>query len=88
MKIRYFAETDTLYIDLRDEPAAESQEIARDVVADYNKAGEVVGLGIDLASSKVDLESLEVSDLPNVRVSMTPRPAALTGAGTAGKAQP
>lgn len=68
MKLQYFPETDTLYIDLRDEPAATSDEIAHDVVVDYNDEGAVVGISIDLASTKVNLQTVEISELPNVHV--------------------
>jgi len=72
MKIQYFPDTDTLYIDLRDEPSTESEEIAPDVVADYNAAGQIVGISIDVASAKVDLTAVDISDLPHVRVYSTP----------------
>ena len=39
MKLSYFADTDSLYIDLSDEPSVESREISEGVVLDYNAAG-------------------------------------------------
>lgn len=44
-------ETDTLSIRLNDKPSTESEEIAPDVVIDFDEAGGVVGLEIDLASA-------------------------------------
>lgn len=73
MKLHYYPETDSLYIDLLDESATESSEIAPDVVADYNAAGAVVGIGIDRASTKIDLSTVEIRELPNVRVLSDPR---------------
>jgi len=61
MKIRYFPDTDTLSIRLNDRPSTESEEVAPDVVVDFDADGGVVGLEIDLASSKVDLKVLELS---------------------------
>lgn len=61
MKIRYFPDTDTLSIRLNDQPSTESEEVAPDVVIDFDADGGVVGLEIDLASSKVDLKALELS---------------------------
>ncbi len=72
MKLQYFPDTDILYIDLRDEPSTESEEIAPDVVADYNATGQIVGISIDSASTKVDLAAVDVRDLPHVRVYSTP----------------
>ncbi|MBD2100885.1 DUF2283 domain-containing protein [Leptolyngbya sp. FACHB-261] len=63
MKIRYFSDTDTLSIRLNDKPSVESEEIASDVVIDFDTEGGVVGLEIDLASSKVDLKTLELKGL-------------------------
>lgn len=63
MKIQYFPETDTLSIRLNDTPSVESEEIAPDVVIDFDEAGGVVGVEIDLASTKVDLTNLDLKGL-------------------------
>ena len=63
MRIQYFSETDTLSIRLNDSPSVESEEIAPDVVVDFNTEGGVVGIDIDLASSKVDLKNLDLKGL-------------------------
>ena len=63
MKIQYFPETDTLSIRLNSNPSPESEEIAPDVVIDFDEVGGVVGLEIDLASSKVDLKNLDLKGL-------------------------
>lgn len=54
MKFNYFAETDSLYIDLSDAPSVDSREVAEDVVLDYDASGSVVGIDIDHASQKVE----------------------------------
>lgn len=64
MKLAYFAETDTLYIELADHASAESREVSEGVVLDYDASGNLVGIDIDNASTKVDLGSLQVSRLP------------------------
>jgi uncharacterized protein YuzE len=63
VKIQYFPETDTLSIRLNDTPSVESEEIAPDVVIDFDEAGGVVGVEIDLASTKVDLTNLDLKGL-------------------------
>ena len=63
MRIQYFSETDTLSIRLNDSPSVESEEIAPDVVVDFDAAGGVVGIDIDIASSKVDLKNLDLKGL-------------------------
>jgi len=64
MKLHYYPETDTLYISLSEEPGADSDEIAEDVVVDYSQAGHVVGIEIEHASRTIDLTTLEAHSLP------------------------
>ena len=65
MKLSYFPDTDSLYIDLFDEPSVESREISEGVVLDYDAAGQLVGIDIDEASKRVDLDKLVLSRLPS-----------------------
>jgi uncharacterized protein YuzE len=64
MKLNYYPETDSLYIDLAEQPSAESREISEGVVLDYDSGGNLVGIDIDNASAKVDIHRLVVSKLP------------------------
>lgn len=64
MKLQYHPETDSLYIDLSGGVSAESREISEGVVVDYDIDGTLVGIDIDNASRKVDLETLRLSRLP------------------------
>jgi uncharacterized protein YuzE len=64
MKLHYYAETDSLYIDLAPAPSADSQEISDGLVADYDDHGRIVGLDIQHASERLDLSILETYHLP------------------------
>jgi uncharacterized protein YuzE len=64
MKLNYFAETDSLYIDLSEQPSASSKEISEGVVLDYDAQGNLVGIDIDNASRKVELKQLVLDKLP------------------------
>ncbi|MBA3670220.1 MAG: DUF2283 domain-containing protein [Sphingomonas sp.] len=64
MKLHYYPETDSLYIELRDAPATETREIVDGLNADFDVTGNVVGLDIDGATHKLDLSSLEAVALP------------------------
>ncbi len=66
MKLNYYADTDSLYIDLSERPSVESREITDGVVLDYDAAGNLVGIDIDNASQKVDLKKLTLNKLPAV----------------------
>jgi uncharacterized protein YuzE len=64
MRLNYYADTDSLYIDLSEQPSAESREISEGVVLDYDSAGHLVGIDIDNASTKVQMDTLILSKLP------------------------
>ena len=65
MKLRYYPETDSLYIDLSEKVSVESKEISEGVVLDYDAQGNLVGIDIDNASKKVQLDELTLSRLPS-----------------------
>ena len=64
MKLNYYPETDSLYIDLSEMPSVESREISEGVLLDYDADGRLVGIDIDNASHKVEMERLILSKLP------------------------
>jgi uncharacterized protein YuzE len=64
MKILYYAETDSLYIEFKAGPGTETREIAEGLNADFDADGAVVGLDIDHASTRLDLTTLETVALP------------------------
>ena len=64
MKLNYYPETDSLYIDLSEQPSAESKEVSEGIVLDYDAKGNLVGIDIDNASTKVELEKLILCNLP------------------------
>ena len=64
MKLNYYPETDSLYIDLSEKSSVESREISDGVVLDYDADGILVGIDIDNASTKVQLKELSLRKLP------------------------
>lgn len=64
MKLNYYRETDSLYIDLSSKPSAESREISEGIVLDYDAEGNLVGIDIDNASLKIDLKEVILSKIP------------------------
>jgi uncharacterized protein YuzE len=63
MKLSYYSETDSLYIELRAGPGAETREVAPGVNADFAADGTIIGLDID-GASKLDLSMLETLGVP------------------------
>ena len=64
MKLHYYPETDSLYIELKPQPGTQTREVASGLNVDLDAHGEVVGFDIDHASRKLDLTSLEAIALP------------------------
>jgi uncharacterized protein YuzE len=64
MKISYDQATDSLYIHLSDRTSVESDEVQDGVVLDYDANGALVGIDLQHASQRMDINSLQVSKLP------------------------
>jgi uncharacterized protein YuzE len=71
MKLNYYPDTDSLYIDLSEQPSVESREITEGIVLDYDAAVHLVGIDIDNASRKVELKQLTLSKLPLIVQTMS-----------------
>lgn len=63
MKLHYYPETDSLYIELSNHASAETREIASGVNADFDAQGALVGLDID-GASRFELSTLETKGVP------------------------
>ncbi len=64
MKLHYYPETDSLYIELKPGPGAETRVVADGLNVDVDAEGDVVGFDLDLASKRFDLSTLETVALP------------------------
>ena len=64
MKLHYYPETDSLYIELSEKPGVEIREVSDGVNVDIDARGNLVGFDVDSASNQLDLSSLETTALP------------------------
>jgi uncharacterized protein YuzE len=64
VKLHYYPETDSLYIELSSAPSVETRAISDALNIDFGAGGEVIGIDIDRASRQLDLTTLETSALP------------------------
>jgi uncharacterized protein YuzE len=55
MRIRYFAATDTLLIEFRDAPIAETRDLDENTVLDVDAAGNIGAITIEHASQRADI---------------------------------
>lgn len=59
MKIRYFRDTDTLYIELRQAPVAETRDLDENTQIDIDERGVLCGLTLEHASERADLSGID-----------------------------
>ena len=64
MKIEYYSDTDTLYIDLKDTSSIESKEISNGIVLDFDEYGQLTGIEIDNAKKVANISRIETKSLP------------------------
>lgn len=67
MKLHYYPETDSLYVEFKTTPGAETREVTNGLNGlnvDLDTDGQVVGFDIDHASKRLDLSTLETESLP------------------------
>lgn len=54
MKVRYFSETDTLLIEFRSAPVAETRDLDENTVLDMDAQGNICSITVEHASSRAD----------------------------------
>ena len=54
MKIRYFKDTDTMLIEFRDAPIAETRDLDENTVLDLDAGGNICAITIEHASTRAD----------------------------------
>ncbi len=64
MKLHCHPETDSLYVEFKAGPGAETIEVTQGLNVDIDADGEVVGFDIAQASRRLDLHTLETEALP------------------------
>ncbi len=52
MKVRYFADTDTLLIEFRDTPVAETRDLDENTLLDVDVAGNICSITVEHASRR------------------------------------
>jgi uncharacterized protein YuzE len=67
-------EMDSLYIELSSKPSADSKEVAKGLVLDFDAEGKIVGLDINNASKVIDLDKVETISLPTKKLKVFESP--------------
>ena len=64
MKVKYFAETDTLYIQFRDGSVAETRDLDENTVLDLDSDGNLCAITIEHASSRTGIPEFSYEQIP------------------------
>jgi uncharacterized protein YuzE len=59
MKIRYFRDTDTLWIELRSATAAETRDVDDDTLVEVDGDGSILAITLEHASKRTDVSSVQ-----------------------------
>jgi len=70
--MKYYKDTNSLYIDLSERPSSESLEVAPGIVLDFDEQNHIVGIDIDNASEILNLSELEISSIPSKKFVLSP----------------
>jgi uncharacterized protein YuzE len=63
MKIKYFKQTDTLYIELRETAVTETRDLDESTQVDLDSGGRLVGITIEHASQRTDVPNLSFEQI-------------------------
>ena len=63
MKIKYFAETDTLYIEFRADGIVASRDLDENTIVDVDADGNVLAITFEHASARTDLGNLKLEGI-------------------------
>lgn len=55
MNIKYFQDTDTLYIEFRKDAVTETRDLDEDTLLDLNAAGNIVAITVEHARQRADI---------------------------------
>jgi uncharacterized protein YuzE len=63
MKVSYFSDTDTLYIELKNAGAAETRDLDENTLLDLDAEGNIVSITMEHASRRTDVQNITLSGI-------------------------
>ncbi len=64
MKVKYFEDTDTAFVELLDKPVFETREISENIFIDLDDRGNLVSMTIEHAKENAGLRELSYQEIP------------------------
>jgi len=63
MKLKYFENTDTLYIEFRDQEISESKDLDENTVLDLDAEGNICAITFEHASARTDIQQVTLEGI-------------------------
>lgn len=63
MRLRYFEDTDTLYIEFTDRDISQTRDLDEDTVLDMDESGNICAITIEHASRRTDVQNLSLEGI-------------------------
>lgn len=63
MKIRYFTDTDTLHIEFRDQPIAETKDLDENTLLDVDAQGNICAITVEHASTRAGIPEFSYEEV-------------------------
>lgn len=63
MKVKYFSDTDTLYIEFRESDITESKDLDENTILDLDAEGNVCAITFEHASKRTDVNHLTIEGI-------------------------
>jgi uncharacterized protein YuzE len=63
MKVKYFADTDTAYLEFSQNTISETKDINDDILLDLDSLGNLVGMTIEHAKAKANLDEVSYQQM-------------------------
>jgi uncharacterized protein YuzE len=68
MRMHYSQDADAIYIRLKEDPIHNTEEVAENIIMDFDAKGNVIGIEILFASESVDVSELIIQSFDKVMV--------------------
>jgi uncharacterized protein YuzE len=63
MKVKYFKDTDTLYIEFRELEIVESRDLDKDTILDLDAEGNICAITFEHASTRTDVQQVTLEGI-------------------------
>ncbi len=71
MKVKYFGDTDTLYIEFREADVIETRDLDENTLIDLDQAGQICGITVEHASERADIPHFSFEQIPSPDLAKT-----------------